>query len=346
MNTQPEFLKLIFKGRLEFGSQRSFEMVLRHWQNRLETYFKTDILFKAEEVLSEEDYSLTVPQQKILNTEKSWRSTTALLEELAQFAVAGNVWAWCINDEGQLIETMNIEPDTDKVAVQEYRRGRSLVGQKGKEQEATEALSRAIEKYERHALAYERRGYINYKLKNYSDAMRDFAKSIQFNPYHPDAYYGCAKLKMLKNDWDGAVTDFDQAVKRSLPLQPLHWLARLKKGECLYQAKKYKEAAYELRLYLKRKFSENDPNYDRRRWASFLLGRALQALNDPTAALEAFDQTLNIPAGIELAPEAEVLLQRAIARRRVGKPEFAHDLQAAAQMGSSEAARLLEEWQA
>ena len=47
MNTQA--LKLIFKGRLEFGNQRTFDMVLRHWQNRIETYFKADILFKPED---------------------------------------------------------------------------------------------------------------------------------------------------------------------------------------------------------------------------------------------------------------------------------------------------------
>ncbi|MBK8965438.1 MAG: tetratricopeptide repeat protein [Saprospiraceae bacterium] len=345
MNTTTQFLKLIFKGRLEFGNPRTFEMVLRHWQNRLETYFKSDILFKAEDVFSEEDYSLTVPQQKIMHSEKAYRSTTALLEEIAQFAVAGNIWAWCI-DDGSLLDTQNIEPDSDKVAVQEYRRGRTLIEEGGKELEATEALSRAIEKYERHALAYERRGYVNYKLKNFNDALRDFSKSIRFNPNNPDAYYGSGKIKMLKNEWDGAFLDFEKAVKSSLALQPLHWLARLKKGECLFHAKKYKEAAYELRLYLKRNFPEDDPNFPRRRRAAYLLGKALLALNDAPAALEAFDQTLSYPSGIELVPEADGLLQRAIAMHRIGKPEYAFDLQAAAKMGSTEAARLLEEWQA
>ncbi len=99
------------------------------------------------------------------------------------------------------------------------------------ELEASEALSKAIEKYERHALAYERRGYVNYKLKNFNDALHDFSKSIRINPNNPEPYYGSGKVKMLKNDWDGAIQDFDQAIKRSLALQPLHWLARLKKGE-------------------------------------------------------------------------------------------------------------------
>ncbi|MEQ1745537.1 MAG: tetratricopeptide repeat protein [Saprospiraceae bacterium] len=343
MHTQT--FKLVFKGRLEFGSQRAFEKAQQHWQSRMENYFKSDILFKPEDVLSEEDFALTVPQQKMVGpSEKAWRNTVALFGELAQYAVAGNIWAWCIG-EGGLLEKVNIEPDSDKVAVQEYRRGRSLVGQAGMEQEASEALSRAIEKFERHALAYERRGYVNYKLGNYNDALRDFSKSIRSNPYHPDAYYGSGKVKMLKNEWESAAQDFDQAVKHSLALQPLHWLARMRKGESLFHAKKYTECVYELRLYLKRNFDEADPNYNRRRRANYLLGKALLALNDANGALVAFDQTLAIPVGVELAPEAEGLLHRAIAKHRVGRPEYALDLQAAAKMGSVEAARLLEEWQ-
>ena len=342
MHTQP--LKLIFKGRLEFGSQRTFDMVLRHWQNRVETYFKSDILFKAEEAFSAEDFALVVPQQTLMHSEKAWRSTTALLQEAAQYAIAGNVWAWCL-DNGRLIAATNIEPDSDKVAVQEYRRGCGLVGQVGMEREATEALSRAIEKYERHALAYERRGYVNYKLKNFNDALHDFSKSIRFNPNNPEPYYGCGKVKMLKNDWENAVVDFEQAVKRSLALQPLHWLARLKKGESLFHAKKFPEAAAEFRHYLRREFDANDPNFSRRRRAAYFLGKALLAMDDAPAALEAFDQTLSIASGDDLVPDSEGLLHRAIAKHRAGKPEFAHDLKAAAQMGSSEAARLLIEWQ-
>jgi tetratricopeptide (TPR) repeat protein len=150
---------------------------------------------------------------------------------------------------------------------------------------------------------------------------------------------------MLKNDWENAAQDFDQAVRRSLALQPLHWLARLKRGESLFHAKQYPEATQEFRLYLQRKFKENDPNFNRRRRATYLLGKSLLAMNDIPAALEAFEQTLAIDTGIELVSEADGLLHRGIAKHRAGKPEFTRDLQAAAQMGSTEAARLLVEWQ-
>lgn len=335
-------IKLIFKGRLEFGSQRTYDVVVRHWLTRLETCYKADILFKPEQVFVAEEFALVVPQQTLMNSEKHWRSTVALLDEVAQFAVAGHIRAWCMVN-GRLVSDLTIEPSSDKVAVAEYIRGRDLV-QQGKEHEAGAALSRAIEKYERHALAYERRGYVNYKLKNFNDALHDFTKSISINPNNPEPYYGSGKVKMLKNDWEGAVLDLDQAVTRSLALQPLHWLARLRKGESLLRAKRFAEAAQEMRLYLQRKFTEDDPNFPRRRRAAWFLGKALLEMNDARAALDAFDQSLGMSVGIEFVTEADGLLYRGIAKRQAGRPEFANDLEAAAQMGSAEAERLLAEW--
>lgn len=274
MNAQPQSaqqpLKLIFKGRLEFGSERTYNMVLNHWNTRIENYFKSDILFKAEQVFSADDYALSVPQQVLMSTEKHWRSTTALLKEVAQYALAGKVGAWWVQN-GQVLAEYNIEPKSDKTAVAEFIRGRELAQQGGMES-ASEALSNAIAKYERNALAYERRGYVNYKLKNFNDALYDFSKSIAINPNNPEPFYGRGKVRMLKNEWESAVQDFDAAIKLSLAVQPIHWLARLRKGDSLYHAKRYAEAMTELRFFLQKKFSDSDPNLRYRPKAEFLLG--------------------------------------------------------------------------
>lgn len=345
MNTQQASLRLIFKGRLDFGNERTFEKVQLHWQGRMENYFKTNLLFKMEDVLKAETFSLVVPQQKLVGPEKSWRMTVELFRELAQYATVGYIAAWCVGDDGVQEQTF-IEPVSDRVAVQEYLRGRQLIGVSGKEMEAAQALSRAIEKYEKHALAYERRGYVNYKLGNYDDAQHDFERSISFNPHHPDAYYGRGKLRMRKNDWAGAAEDFSLTTQNSLALQPIHWLARLRKAECLVHLKKYAEACKELNLFLKRNFSESDPNFYRLPRASYLLGKALLGLNDPSSAIEAFDRALSMPSGEDQRSRMECLLHRAIAKHQIGRPEYTLDLRAAAQMGSVEAARLLDTWQA
>jgi Tfp pilus assembly protein PilF len=75
-------------------------------------------------------------------------------------------------------------------------------------EEASIALSNAIEKYERHAAAFERRGYVNYKLKNFNDAHYDFSKSIAINPIAPEPFYGRGKIHMIKNEWQACCRRF------------------------------------------------------------------------------------------------------------------------------------------
>lgn len=276
MNTQQQALplKVVFRGRLEFGSQRTYDMVLKHWNSRVENYFKADVLFTAEQLFTEDDYALTVPQQTLMSTQKRWRSTTALLHEVAQFALAGNVGAWWVQN-GKVLDQHLIEPNTDKVAVSEYLRGRELAQQGGMEQ-ASEALTNAIEKYARNAHAYERRGYVNYKLQNYNDALYDFSKSIAIYAHNPEPFYGRGKVYMLKNEWENAIQDFQQTFDRSLAVQPLYWLARLRKCECLFHVKRYAEVIPEMKLYLSRSFSENDPNLRFRAKAEFLLAECVK----------------------------------------------------------------------
>jgi tetratricopeptide (TPR) repeat protein len=277
--TTPNQHKLIFKGRLEFGSQRTYDMVVKHWHSRIETYFKTDILFKAEQVFVDEDFAFTVPQQTLMSTEKNWRNTTALLYEVAQFALAGQIGAWWVQ-KGEVLDARTIEPTSEKAVVTEYLRGCELIGQAGMESEATAALSRAIEKFERHALAYERRGYINYKLKNFNDALYDFSKSIDINPNNSEPFYGRGKVKMLKNEWESAAMDFDCAIRRSIPVQTIHWLARFRRGESLFHAKQFSEAARELGFFLQRKFKENDPNMQYRAKAEHFVAECAKQTSD------------------------------------------------------------------
>jgi len=270
MQAPQQQLKLIFRGRLEFGTERTYNMVLQHWITRLESYFRSDVLFTAEQIFCVDDFSLTVPSQTLMSSEKSWRSTTSLLQEVAQYAIMGSVGAWCV-DNGQVLAEFKIEPHSDKVAVSEYHRACELMRQGGMEMEATEALNRAISKYASHALAYERRGYVNYKLKNYNDALYDFSKSIDLYPNNPEPYYGRGKMRMLKNDWETAVQDFNHCLRLSIPLQPIYWLARLQKGDSLFHTKKYAEAVVEIKAFLARKFKETDPNFRHRGKAEYLL---------------------------------------------------------------------------
>ena len=100
--------KSIFSGRLEFGSERSFEKVLKLYQHRTENYYRNDVLLNEEEIFEEGTYSLNVPRFIAQSSEKSWKNTINLLKYVNEFAVAGNLRVWVIY-ERKLIEKFFIE---------------------------------------------------------------------------------------------------------------------------------------------------------------------------------------------------------------------------------------------
>ena len=104
--------KSIFKGRLEFGSTKSYDKVLKMFHHRVANYYKSDILLKEEEIFDESSTCLNVPRYITQGSEKSWKNTVNLLEYIAQFAVAGHFGAWMTN-EGKILHHGIVEPRSD-----------------------------------------------------------------------------------------------------------------------------------------------------------------------------------------------------------------------------------------
>ena len=336
--------KTIIKGRLEFGSPRSYEKVLQMYQHRAENYYKQDIVIKdIEAIFDDESFCLTISRHiDPAITVKTWKNTVSLFEYVAQFAVAGSIRAWLI-DHGVVKQEATIEPKCDKIAVQAYLRGRELVKEKGKESEALASLSKAIAKFERHSYAYERRGYVNFRLKKYKDALKDFSQSINFDPNIPDPHLGKANVEIIQNNLKGAINELEQVIKKSIPLQPIYWKARRMKAECLMQTGDFKTAIFDLKMFTNRKFDKSNPNYMWRKKAYFDYGKALLEVGDYSEAVKAFNAAAEIEEGHDPTPEADELLYRGIARKQAGQSGFVKDWKAAEKLGSKEAAKLLAE---
>ncbi len=334
--------KTILSGCLEFGSQRSYEQVLKLYQHRVENYYRNDILLNAEEVFQEESFILTVPRFIKECPERSWKNTLNLLEYVAEYAIAGDLRAWVIQ-EGKLVEQRVIEPSGDKSATQAFLQGREMVKEKGMEEEAMESLNRAIDKFERHALAYERRGYINFRLRNFDDALYDFTKSIDINSNIPEPFWGRANTKIKKQDFKGAITDLEQAISKSIPHQEIYWSARRLKGELHLQLGEFQKAIFELKMVTKRAFREDDPNFKWQKNAMYNYGRALFEIGQYAEAVQAFNQMMNFEAHRAEAPsKADQFLTRGLARQKAGESGFVSDLKEAAGLGSKQAAELLD----
>lgn len=319
--------KVIISGRLEFGTDRNFEQVTKLYEHRRENYYRGEVIFKQEQLFQPETLALNLDRHIGPATERVWRHTVVLLQHIAEFAIAGDLNLWGIR-EGKPTEHWLIEPSGDKTAVVAFRQGRELI-ESGKEEEAKAALSQAIQKFERHALAYERRGFVNFKLRNFDDAVYDYTKSIDINPNKPEPYFGRGVIYLRRKEWKKAQADFELAQAKSIPHQNMHWRSRVFKADCLVEAGCLADAIKEYQFFLKRNFSGEHPLAAQVAQVAFACGKAHCALEDYKQAIECFRLALAPPASSSNNPtRAEVVRFCQLALQQAGQLHLAPDLMA------------------
>lgn len=335
------FFKVIVQGKFEFGNEKSYQKVIQLFEQKSEVLYKKELLFKTtEQLFVPEDFSLTINRFIGTTSEKIWKNTVSLLEYCAQFSASGSLNAW-MADNGTILQHVHIEPKGEKSSVMLYQEGKKLAEQTGKELEAIQLLTDAIEKYNRHSQAYEIRGYVNFHLKNYEDALYDFRKSVAIDNMNASSHYGIGRTLMVKNDYPAALESFEQSMKQSIALQPLHWASRRAKGNCHLEMKAFELAKFEYKLIVARKFPETDPNFKHISKTWFNYGKTLFALGELDAALDAFDKSLETNGLADLNNKAEVFMQRGLARKAAGKADYILDLKKAAELGDASATQFL-----
>lgn len=335
-------LKTIIQGKIEFGTQKAYDMAVKMYELRAEKYFKNDVMFTVDEIFFPDELSMSIPRLVKQVYDKSFKNTSALLEYVVQFGLAGEMDVWQI-ENGTIKHFKHLEPSSDKAAVQSYLRGKNLVEQDGKEEEAIKALNKAIEKYDRHAQAYERRGKVNFILKKYHDALRDYKKCLAIDPNNPYAFFGKALVLLQEDKKEESLDSFQSAIKKSVALQSIHWKARRVKGKVHLELKQYEKAEFDLKLFANRKFKEDNPNYKRNKEGHFLYGQTLLALDKNLEAIEQFDLALEIEEEKPTVPTSEIMRFRGLAKQKAGKNGYVKDLKDAAEMGDAPAAKLLKE---
>ncbi|MEN0051440.1 MAG: tetratricopeptide repeat protein [Bacteroidota bacterium] len=297
--------KVIIAGQLDFHNARSYQKTIEMCKHKMEVLYKEQVLLKIEDIFDEEQCAIIIPRFVKEEVErKRWRNTVSLLNYIADFAMSGSVSAWRV-ESGQILDHEVIEPTSEKTAIQAYLKGRQMMNEDGRMDEAKKSLDKAIKKFERHALAYERRGFINYKLQNYEDAIYDYTKSIHLNPHNAKPYYGRAMIKIFQEDLAGAIEDLDKAIKKSIALEPIYWNARKIKGECHIKLEEFNKAEFEFKLFTKRKFAENDPNHASLKEAYFNFGKVLLRTGKPNEALKALNSAKKMNIGKESFSEEE-----------------------------------------
>ena len=336
------FHKSIFQGKIEFDNPRSFSKGLKMFRHRVDNYHKSiELIFEEDELFNMELMTMEIPRTVLNVTEKAWKTTVSLLTYTAQFAISGNIGAWMI-EEGNLMHFAWIEPQSDKAVVKNYLKGKKLSIVEGKEKEAMDLLSKAIELYDKHSQAYERRGYLNYIIKNFHDAERDFSKAIKLDDSNAAAYLGRGRLKMKKNEYKEALIDLQSAIKHSLALQDIHWHARRLKADCLMHMDENKKAEFELRFFNKKNFDSDSRNSRHKKVSLYKYALVQKKLGDEKAALEALKEALKIESeGQKYVTDGDIYVEMSLSKKILGKNGYLADLKKAVKLGNTRAKGIL-----
>lgn len=332
-------IKSIFQGRLDFGSSRSFNRVRDMYIQRAENFYRSDVFIK-EDAFDEDSFSLVLPKFIAEGSKRSWENTLKMLRYIADFAVAGTVLAF-ITDKGQAKAREIIRPNPERSSMQAYLEGSRLIGEGGDPLKATDLLTEAIEKYDRHAQALERRGYLHYAMGNYDKALEDLNAAIGIDPYLAEAYLNRGLVLQAIGQLEGALADFQAAIKNSIPLRPIFWTARRLKGDCHINLGDSQNAIYEFRFFCSRSFSREDENYRWKRYVYMKYGEALLSEGKAEEVLKVLDDALKLDQKDDKVALADILLLRGIAMKRANRPGFVGALKEAAEAGSAKAADLL-----
>ena len=268
----------ILKGSLDFGNAKTYDLMMAHFQKRLESYYKNDLLLKNPSFFDADNARIDVPiapRYTVQCSEKTWKNTIGLMREIRTFAVAGKFHIWVLDEKKQLVAGDTIEPQGDKLATTEYLRGLSLL-KKEKEKEAVDAFSRAIDKFNRYAQAFAGRGRAYFQAGRFEDALIDYSHSIGIDQ-NSEAFFGMGEVKWAMGQKEEALADFQTAINNAAPYEPIFWTARRVKGECHFEQNELEKAIFELKLVTKRPFKETDPNFPFRKKAWLTYSAVLTA---------------------------------------------------------------------
>jgi hypothetical protein len=236
-----------------------------------------------------------------------------------------------------------MEPYSDKSAVQNYIKGRQIIREAGRQKEAIDFFDAAIGKYDRHAQAYERRAKTNFLLKKYSEALRDYTKCLGIDPTIASAYYGRGRVYEINKNYDQAIKDFEQSIKKSIALEPVHWKSRRMKGLCHVQLKEWTAAIFELKLFVNRKFKNDDGNLPWMRNALYNYGRACYEVESYQEALNAFTKAESMPDVNDYVDMSELLRLKGLSKQLSGKSGGLKDIKTSSKMGNKKSKSTLKQ---
>jgi tetratricopeptide (TPR) repeat protein len=325
-------LKTIFQGKLCFESQASFEKLKRMFEHRAETLYKGEILFATEDIFKEEILCLEIPRTVNSTTDKFWQKTVQLVNYAAQFAVAGRITAWVV-ENGFAKQKISIRPSGDKSVIKHYQHGVEL-SKSGKYEEAILAFDSSLSEFSANADALSRKAFCLKNIEAFDEAEAFYNQSIEMDAYHPEASFGLAIMLHDLNRLEEALNYYEKTIPRALAVQGIYWEARREKARVLQDLSKGDLAMAEYRLLTKKQFPSEDPNFEKRGEDAIAYTKLLLEKEESEQACDVLDGILegNLQ-GLSDNNLAELYYLRSQSRLLSNKKGHKQDLETAEKFG-------------
>ena len=325
-------LKTIFQGRLAFDNATSFDKLKKMYLHQTESLYKGEILFLFEDVFNEEKLVLEIPRTVLTTTDKYWQKTTQILKYSAQFAVAGRIGAWVV-ENGVARKQMKIEPSGDKTIVMNYKEGIQLMKEEDYEN-AILSFDIVLKAFSEHADALSRKAFCLKNLGRYEEAEKLYLKSIGVDEYHPQSSFGLAIMLHDLGKLEQAIKYYDLTIPRALAVQPVYWETRREKAKAFIEMGKEEKAMPEYKLLCRKDFAKTDSNYEKRGEDVLIYTKMLIEREEYKVSVELLDRILE--SNFKDLPKqtvAELFYLRSIAKMNANKKGYKQDLEMAEKMG-------------
>lgn len=325
-------LKTIFQGRLAFDNAASFDKLKKMYLHQTETLYKGEILYRFTDVSDEENLVVEIPRSVNTTTDKYWQKTIQILKYSAQFAVAGRIGAWVV-ENGAAKKEVKIEPTGDKTVVMSYREGIRMMKDEDYEN-AVLCFDTALAEFPDHADALSRKAFCLKNLGKYEEAEEYYIKSIKADQYHPEASFGLAIMLHDLGRQEEAVKYYDISLPRALAVQPIYWETRREKAKALIEMGQREKAMAEYKLLCRKEFNSTDSNYEKRGEDVIIYTKLLIEKGEFNVSVELLDGILESNfKDLPTQTVAELFYLRSVSKLNANKKGYKQDLETAGKMG-------------
>jgi tetratricopeptide (TPR) repeat protein len=230
--------KAIFKGRLDFGSSAAVTRMIPQLESRIVTFYKEDFPWKIEEILPEGTDQLVFRRLSLPMQDRTFKHALDALKWMGQFALCGEILVIYMTDK-RVVQRVN--PSGEKATVMYFKQAQKS----SDDNERLSFLDRAIAKYKHHTEARFLRADHYIKAGNFEAALEDIQAGLQSDAENPALHLLMARHDYHRATMEDALFHIDRAIQNSMPLEEIHWKARMQRARILAMTEQYAAAQEE-----------------------------------------------------------------------------------------------------